>query len=76
LLGICAASAGGDPKRSWLMFLNNHREVIVALDFFTVSTIKFQLLYCFLVIDHQRRKVLHCNVTVHPNADWVIQQLR
>ena len=66
----------GDPKRSWLTFLNNHREVIVALDFFTVPTITFQLLYCFFVIDHQRRKILHCNVTAHPTADWVIQQLR
>jgi hypothetical protein len=59
----------GDPKRSWLTFLNNHREVIVALDFFTVPTITFQLLYCFFVIDHQRRKILHCNVTAHPTAD-------
>jgi putative transposase len=66
----------GDPKRSWLTLLNNHREVIVALDFFTVPTIKFQLLYCFFVIDHQRRKILHCNVTAHPTADWVMQQLR
>ncbi|MBV8828458.1 MAG: helix-turn-helix domain-containing protein [Acidobacteriaceae bacterium] len=66
----------GDPKRSWLTFLNNHREVIMALDFFTVPTITFQLLYCFFVIDHQRRKILHCNVTAHPTADWVIQQVR
>ena len=66
----------GDPKRSWLTFLKNHREVIAALDFFTVPTITFQLLYCFFVIDHQRRKILHCNVTAHPTGDWVIQQLR
>jgi putative transposase len=66
----------GDPKRSWLTFLTNHREVIVALDFFTVPTITFQLLYCFFVIDHQRRKILHCNVTAHPTENWVIQQLR
>ena len=48
----------------------------MALDFFTVPTITFQLLYCFFVIDHQRRKILHCNVTAHPTADWVIQQVR
>jgi hypothetical protein len=66
----------GGPKRSWLMLLNNHRELIVALDFFTVATITFQLLYCFFVIDHQRRKILHCNVTAHPTGNWVIQQLR
>ena len=43
----------GDPKRSWLTFLKNHCEVIAVLDFFTVPTITFQLLYCFFVIDHQ-----------------------
>jgi putative transposase len=66
----------GDPKRSWLTFLKNHRELIVALDFFTVPTVTFRLLYCFFVIEHERRKVLHCNVTAHPTGDWVIQQLR
>ena len=36
----------------------------------------FQLLYCFFVIEHGRRKILHCNVTRHPSSDWVMQQLR
>jgi putative transposase len=66
----------GDPGRKWLAFLQNHREVIVAMDFFTVPTVTFQLLYCFFVIAHGRRKILHCNVTRHPTAKWVIQQLR
>jgi len=66
----------GDPARKWLAFLQNHREVIVAMDFFTVPTVTFQLLYCFFVIAHGRRKVLHCNVTRHPTAEWVVQQLR
>jgi transposase InsO family protein len=59
-----------------LAFLQNHREVIVAFDFFTVPTVTFQLLYCFFVIAHGRRKILHFNVTRHPTADWVVQQLR
>ena len=51
----------GDPAGgTWLAFLQNHREGIVAMDFFTVSTVTFQLLYCFFVIAHGRRKVLHC----------------
>ena len=54
----------------------NHREVIVAFDFFTVPTATFQLLYCFFVIEHGRRRILHFNVTPHPTADWVVQQLR
>jgi len=59
-----------------LAFLENHREVIVAFDFFTVPTVTFKLLYCFFVIEHGRRKVLHLNVTSHPTAAWVVQQLR
>jgi hypothetical protein len=65
-----------DPGKRWLAFLQNHREVIVAFDFFTVPTVTFQLLYCFFVIEHARRKILHCNVTRHPTAEWVVQQLR
>ena len=65
-----------DPDKGWLAFLQNHREVIVAFDFFTVPTLTFQLLYCFFVIEHGRRKILHINVTRHPTAEWVAQQLR
>jgi hypothetical protein len=66
----------GDPAKHWLAFLANHREVIVAFDFFTVPTLTFQLLYCFFVIEHGRRRVLHFNITRHPTAEWVVQQLR
>ena len=66
----------GDPAKSWLTFLQNHREVIAAFDFFTVPTVTFQLLYCFFVIEQGRRRILHFNVTRHPTAEWVVQQLR
>ena len=46
------------------------------MDFFTVPTLTFRLLYVLLVIEHDRRKVLHVNVTAHPTAAWVTQQLR
>jgi transposase InsO family protein len=46
------------------------------MDFFTVTTLTFGVLYCFFVISHDRRKILHCNVTRNPNALWVVQQLR
>jgi hypothetical protein len=46
------------------------------MDFFTVPTVTFRLLYCFFVIAHERRKILHCNVTRHPTAECVVQQLR
>jgi transposase InsO family protein len=66
----------GDPGRRWLAFLQNHREVIVAFDFFTVPTLTFKLLYCFFVIEHGRRRILHANVTRHPTSEWIVQQLR
>ncbi len=65
-----------DPSKRWLSFLANHREVIVAFDFFTVPTLTFRLLYGFFVIEHERRRILHFNVTRHPTAEWVVQQLR
>jgi transposase InsO family protein len=66
----------GDPAKRWLSFLANHREAIVGFDFFTVPTLTFQLLYCLFVIEHGRRRILHFNVTRHPTAEWVVQQLR
>ena len=66
----------GDPANKWLAFLRNHREAIVAFDLFTVPTATFRVLYCFFVIEHGRRRILHFNVTRYPSADWVVQQLR
>jgi putative transposase len=65
-----------EPVKRWATFLNNHREAVAAMDFFTVSTLTFGVLYCFFVIAHDRRRVLHFNVTRHPTSDWVIHQLR
>jgi transposase InsO family protein len=65
-----------EPSKRWLTFLRNHREAIAAMDFFTVPTVAFRLLYCFFVISHDRRRVLHFNVTRHPTSSWIIQQLR
>ena len=65
-----------EPAKRWAAFLSNHREAIAAMDFFTVPTLTFGVLYCFFVIAHDRRRILHCNVTEHPTSAWVIQQLR
>ena len=64
------------PQWQWLAFLPNRREVIAAMDFFTVPTVTLGVLYCFFVIEHERRKILHGNVTRHPTAEWVVQPLR
>jgi putative transposase len=65
-----------EPAKRWLAFLRNHREAIAAMGFFTVPTITFGVLYCFLVISHGRRRILHFNVTKHPTSLWAVQQLR
>lgn len=64
------------PAQRWKTFLTNHRETIAAMDFFTVPTLSFGVLYCFFIIGHDRRRILHFNVTRHPNNTWVVQQLR
>jgi putative transposase len=69
-------SPSDQARKLWAIFLRNHREVITAMDFFTVPTLTFRVPYCFFVIEHGRRKILHFNVTEHPSSAWIVQQLR
>jgi hypothetical protein len=54
-----------------LPFLRNHKEAIAAMAFFTVPTVTFGVLYCFFIISHHRRRILHFNVTRHPTTLWI-----
>ncbi len=63
----------GSP--SWQAFWKNHLPEIAAVDFFVVPTATFRLLYCFLVLSPDRRRVVHFNVTAHPSARWTAQQI-
>ena len=65
-----------EPAKRWLIFLRNHRELTAAMDFFTVPTVTFSVLYCFFIIAHDRRRILHFNVTRNPTSACVVQQLR
>ena len=65
-----------DPAKRWITFLRNHKEAIAAMDFFTVPTVTFGLLYGFFIISHDRRRILYFNVTKHLTTQWIIQQLR
>jgi putative transposase len=67
-----------DPDRAkrWPTFLRNHRELIAGMDFFTVPSLTFGVLYCCFVIGHDRRRILHFSVTRHPTSTWIVQQLR
>src|SRR6476620_5055431 len=64
------------PSQTWRTFLDNHLKTLVSGDFFVVPTIRFQILYVFLVLAHDRRRILQIGVTAHPTAEWTAQQLR
>src|SRR3982751_3259258 len=64
------------PSQTWRTFLENHLQSLVSVDFFTVPTIRFQILYVFLVLAHERRRIVHFAVTAHPTAEWTAHQLR
>ena len=63
------------PSQTWKTFLENHAGEIISIDFFTVPTITFRILFCFVVLTHDRRQVVHFNVTAHPTASWTGQQM-
>ena len=63
------------PSQPWRTFLNNHVSQLVSVDFFTVPTVTFRLLYVFVVLQHDRRRVVHFNVTAHPTAAWTARQI-
>jgi len=63
------------PSQTWRTFLTNHVRDLVAIDFFTVPTARLRVLFVFVVLAHDRRRVLHFNVTEHPTAAWTAQQI-
>jgi len=69
---------GGQPlgDQRWSTFVRNHAAAILACDFCVVVTARFRLLYVLVVIEHETRRIVHCNVTTNPNAAWTLQQLR
>jgi len=63
------------PSQTWRTFLTNHVRDLVSVDFFTVPTARLRVLFVFVVLAHDRRRVLHFNVTEHPTAAWTTQQI-
>jgi putative transposase len=64
------------PSQSWRTFLKNHLDSTVAVDFFAVPTLTCRILFVFVVLAHDRRRILHLNVTRHPSSAWARPQLR
>jgi len=63
------------PSQSWRTFLRNHLRDAIAIDFAVVQTVTFRLLYVFVVLSLERRRLLHVHVTAHPTAAWTAQQM-
>jgi transposase InsO family protein len=65
----------GPPSPSWRTFLDQHARELVSIDFFIVPTATFRLLFVFIVLAHDRRRIVYFNVTEHPTAQWTAQQI-
>jgi transposase InsO family protein len=64
------------PSQSWRTFLRNHVGCLASVDFFVVPTATFQILFVFIVLHHERRRIVHLGVTAHPTSPWASQQIR
>ncbi len=63
------------PSPTWRSFLHNHLTEIAAIDMFVVATATFRLLYTLIVLSHERRRVIHFDVTQYPRQDWLARQM-
>jgi hypothetical protein len=64
------------PSQNWRTFLSNHASQLASMDFFTVPTATFRVLFVLVILSHDRRRIVHFNVTAHPTAEWTAQQMR
>lgn len=65
----------GPTSQGWRTFLRNHAEGIAAIDLFVVPTLGFKLLFGLVILEHNRRKIVHVNATYHPTAEWIARQV-
>jgi putative transposase len=63
------------PSQTWRTFLTNHVSQLASVDFFSVPTIWFEVLFVFIVLAHYWRRILHFNITAHPTVEWAAQQI-
>ena len=83
-LGITAAKSTVEKYRpknrkpsspTWKAFLHHHVKDLVSCDFFIVPTVTFRVLFVFIMLAHERRRIVHFNITQHPTAQWTAQQI-
>ena len=70
-----AAATASAPSQTWRTFLTNHVATLVSMDFFTVPTLTGRVLFVLVLLAHQRRRIVHINITEHPTAAWTAQQM-
>lgn len=63
------------PSQTWRTFLDTHNPDLISIDFLTVPTATFRVLYVLVILSHERRRILHFNVTKNPMAAWTFRQL-
>jgi putative transposase len=63
------------PSQTWKTFLKNHMHNTVSIDFFTVPTVTFKVLFVLVILKNSRREVLHFNSTTNPTAQWSSRQI-
>jgi putative transposase len=73
--GIIRRNDPKPPSQTWKTFIKNHMPDMVAVDFLVVPTIRFKMLFVFVVLSLDRRHVVHFNVTANPTAQWTAQQI-
>ena len=70
------APRDGTRSQRWSTFVRNHASAVLACDFFVVVTATFRVVYVFVVLEVESRRICHWNVTEHPTAEWTAQQFR
>jgi len=63
------------PSPTWRTFLATHATDLISIDFFTVATVRFEILFVLVILAHDRRRVRHFNLTAHPTTEWTAQQV-
>ena len=72
----CLGRRPASPSPTWRTFLRTHPSQCASMDFFTVPTATFRVLFVLVILSHDRRRIVHLNVTDHPTAAWTRQQIR
>ena len=72
---MCRVRPRRSPSPTWKTFLHNHVKDLIAVDFFVVPTVTHKVLFVLLILAHERRRIVHFNITEHPTAQWTAHRV-